>query len=52
MKESQIQELNQKYNQLNEANKKVMKELEEKLKASQLKVIELEGQNQLLRNQQ
>lgn len=45
MKESQLEDLNQKYSQLNEANKKTIKELDEKLKANQFKMIELESQS-------
>lgn len=41
MKESQLEDLNQKYSQLNESNKKAIKELEEKIKVNQFKIIEL-----------
>ena len=51
MKESQLEDLNQKYSQLNEANKKAIKELEEKVKVNQFKIIELESQGELLKNQ-
>lgn len=51
-KDNQIEELTQRLNTYSESSKKTIKELEEKLKSSQLKLIESESQNELLKNQQ
>lgn len=39
LKETQIEDLSQRFNSLNENSKKAVKELEEKLKTTQLKLV-------------